>query len=286
MVASKDLPLNSRDSRLYNFKTIIPSEAPEHRHIPASPGNRSKISDTFNAMTTIELLGGLQAYVALLATLRDLETQKNPGEQYSSTVSLSYNTLTLKLDVISESAQDRRSSLLYLQCTFRIAQQNVFFSEIYCQNNEREKELKDLIVHHTPAAGRAWNPVVQANIYKPEVVRYLAIADEIAKEGDSCSQGDNYSPGYFSEIIVADKEIELKQINHWNARSIDHKDDYHLRDLKFFIPLHSNEEKISRHDYAIGKMFIDLSNRSSRNNRHCGDKIREKIELEKLRYLL
>jgi hypothetical protein len=249
-----------------------------------SPSETALKINIFIVMTTIELLGGLTPYSRLLTALCDSLTQRSPGHQYSGTVSLSYDTITVKLGEVPASEADRRSSSGDVQCSFVNRGQLVFFSGLYCQVTEYQKEIEDLILQHTPTTGLPWNPAAQDNVYSAAVVRYLAIADGIAAEGYNCSSGDHYRPGYFSEVVITDNDIELKQINHWNARSLDHKENYHLRNLEFVIPLKLARQKSSRHDYAIGDMTINFSDRSSANNRHCGDKIREKIEAEMLKF--
>jgi hypothetical protein len=235
-------------------------------------------------MTTIELLGGLKPYTALLATLCDFVKQRNPGQQYNGTVSLSYDTITVKLARLLALENDRRSFSGELQCSFEIREQIVFCSGLYCQIKDDQNEIEDLIRLHTPATGRPWNPVAQDVVYSPAVSAYLAIADSIAGEGYMCSSGDHYRPGYFSELVISDNEIELKQINHWNARSLNHKNDYHLRDLVLVIPLTPGQERSAGHDYTIGEMTVNFSDRSSVNNRQCGDKIQDRINSAILKF--
>lgn len=232
---------------------------------------------------TIDLLSGLQDFISLLAKIRDHQISRLGDSEVVQTVSLRYDTVTLKLDIRENQNESNRSLSLYLECTFRINGQKATCMEVYCKSQDLEKELKGFILQHTPAEGYAWNTRTKASRYSQEVLRYLDIADEIAKKGYLCSAGDDYRPGYFSEIIVRDKSIVLRQVNHWNSRSIDHKNDYHMRDLEFLIPLHPTEEKKSSIHYndQIGEMLIHFSDRSSKNNKHCGDAIQEEILGEK-----
>jgi hypothetical protein len=119
------------------------------------------------------------------------------------------------------------------------------------------------------------------------VDRYLTIAESIARCAYHCTSGDDYRPGYFSEIIVTRESITLQQINHMHARSLDHKNSYSLRDLEFFIPVGpSPEDKLPLlSDDHIGTMHIMFSDRSSGSNRTCGDRILEKIAEEKAAFL-
>jgi hypothetical protein len=112
----------------------------------------------------------------------------------------------------------------------------------------------------------------------------LTIADEIAKQAHHFSAGDDYRPGYYSEIALNDNGIVLKQINHWNARSIDHKKDYTLRNLEFYISLTEDKPKLSFQQEYIGKMIVLFSDRSSENKKRCADRILKKINEERLRF--
>ena len=239
-------------------------------------------------MNTIDLLHGLYDYMSLLTLIEGIEMNYRQTEDGSESglrkkVSLSYSFITLKLDISNKQpGQDAYSTQLYLQCTFQIDEQRTLCTEVYCHNKDRENEVKNLILQRTPAAGYPWDTATNRKTYNQETVHYIAIADKIAEKGSSCSSGDNYRPGYFSEIIIEETRIILKQINRWNSRSIDHKNDYHLRDLEFFIPLSADtKEKSNNLDFQIGQMRIRFFDHSSENNRHCGNAIMEKIMEEK-----
>jgi hypothetical protein len=120
-----------------------------------------------------------------------------------------------------------------------------------------------------------------------EVNAYLTMAESIATPAYLCAAGDDYRPGYFSEISLDANGITLEQINHMNSRSLNHKTDYSLRNLEFFIPLDDSPEQNKRPGIDteyIGKMRVDFSDRSSENNRKCGDKIMEKLEEERAKF--
>jgi hypothetical protein len=238
-------------------------------------------------MNTIDLLNGLQDYVSLLAKIkaRELANQNPQGigdTTYLGSVSLSYDFITLKLDKGKKLPGGARYLLSRnLEFTFKTDLQAVSFVDLYCLQKDRRPELQNFILSNAP---NTWTPAKNKNFYNQEITRYVMTADEIAKGGYLCSSGDNYRPGYFSEILLEENNIILRQINRWNSKSIDHRDDYHLRDLEFFIPLKAMEEKPSIHDYQIGRMFINLSDGSSKNNKMCGDRIREKIVAEKEKF--
>jgi len=234
-------------------------------------------------MDTINLLHGLHSYLFLLKAIESMEltdrqASKDSADAFVKTISLSYDTITLKLDTGAAREDGNFSPSLYLECTFRIDQGNVTFEEVYCRNTDRMDEIKKFIIAQAPDDGYPWNPNTKEDTYSGEILNYLTIADEIAKQGYSCCSGDNYRPGYFSKIIVEERRIVLEQINHLNAKSLDHRNDYNMRNLEFFIPFHPTEEKPSSfHGHHIGQMLINFSDGSSRNNKHCGTLIKEKI---------
>jgi hypothetical protein len=239
--------------------------------------------------SAIELLNGLQEYLSLLAAIRDngiknLQTSGYPPMEFRNTVSLSYSFIKIRLD---HADQGRRASTLYLECTFQVEGAKVSITEIYCSDKTREQPIRDLIQLRSPFT---WSSDPKHNTYNEETLGYLAIADEIAEQGYLCTSGDNYFPGFFSEITIEDSGITLKQINRMNSKSLDHRNDYSMRDLEFFIPLNLNggnpfeaESRIrTGNDYSIGKMLVNFSDRSSENKKACGNRIREKI-LEKMK---
>lgn len=230
--------------------------------------------------SAVELVNALHKYRSLLIKIQDdeLKTEATSGNQsikFLRSVSLSYSFLKLKLDVLSQSVErTRQTSASYMQCTLRIDKEAVLFEELYCMDKEREFYLRDFIQQQRP---KTWDASMSENIYGAETLRYLEIADEIAKEGYLCASGDNYNPGFFSKIVINDDGIILEQVNRMNAKSIDHKQDYHMRDLEFFIPLSNQREHLSFQNYKIGKMLITFEDHSSKNNKFCGDRILEKI---------
>ncbi len=114
-----------------------------------------------------------------------------------------------------------------------------------------------------------------------ETINYLSIADRISAHAVNMYTGDNYWPGNYSKVKLTSNRIVLEQVNHMNSRSLNHKDDYSLRDLKFQIPLQKTVVlKHSYDDIFIGNMLVSFSDRSSQNNSAAGDTIREQIKNE------
>lgn len=113
-----------------------------------------------------------------------------------------------------------------------------------------------------PGLDSSWKEEFPAHI-----IKQLTTADSVASLATNCTVGDSYRPGNFSKIIYADSHIELQQVNYMNAKSLDHKDNYSLRSLVFRISLKST-----------GKMITEFNDRSSENNRHCGERIQAALD--------
>ena len=221
----------------------------------------------------------MQKYFSLLNKIEDAEREYYkespfPGN-FSKSVSLRYNAITLQLKYKNE---EEESNADYCLMTFTIEGQNVSVADITCERIEREGSIRDQVQNDLPTTFPSTTGTDNLN---NETKQYLNIADEIAKQAYLCSSGDDYYPGYFSAIAINDDGIILEQINHWNARSIDHKNNYYLRNLRFYIPNTATESRLSYGEEKIGKMNVYFSDSSSSNNKKCGDKILKKIEEQK-----
>lgn len=150
---------------------------------------------------------------------------------------------------------------------------------VYCVDALLQKTLNNKIeLENWPG----WESPSSIDLpYSNQVLHSMQTADNISAITKNCARGDNYWPGNFSKISVDSDCITLEQINHMNAKSLAHKNDYSLRNLVFTIPLQSNpKHERSRTKYQVGIMTIEFSDRSSKNNRKCGEEII--AELEKL----
>lgn len=230
-------------------------------------------------MNTVALVVALYESFSFLNKVEEKVREHNPQQTYWESVSLTHSTLTLKLHTKSDSVK-RSMSDLYLKASFNIQEGSVVLENLYCEDAAIADELRTYIVAHAPKRFDTTLVKVPA-VFTEEVLTYLRSADEIAKQVQNCSSGDNYYPGYFSEMIIEETQIILKQINRWNARSIDHKKDYHMRDLEFFIPLTADTIEHSFMADSIGRMRIHFSDHSTPNNKSCGDRISEQIKIEK-----
>jgi hypothetical protein len=232
----------------------------------------------------IYIISNLNNYVQLASTLQRqestyLQTDKN-FIALSYSVSSAYNSITIELNQIT---QDDDYGNLYIKILFELEKDLVVLKEVYCVDKARKPFIETLVVADQNANKNQWKPnSLRDDLpYDSTIMRYLSVADNIALRAMNCASGDDYYPGAFSKVMITDKNIILSQINHMNAKSLDHNDNYSLRDLEFFIPVTTLKDDTNRHDYTIGDMLINFSDRSSKNNKTCGDAILEQIRLEK-----
>lgn len=191
-------------------------------------------------MKTIDILQNLKPYVEFLEQLKKEETSTlqngNAFEYLEKSIRCQYSFITLELYCVTKSADsgefDRR---LLCQIKFEIVQDKIEFKEVYHQK-PRQDALRLAIVDNKKISGIPWQKEVSDKSFCKEYLEYLAAADEIASISANCASGDNYYPGFYSEIKIGEKGIELNQINHMNSKSLDHKQNYSLRDLQIFIP--------------------------------------------------
>jgi len=149
--------------------------------------------------------------------------------------------------------------------SFEVSADIVTIYELHCPDKTIEAETKSKL-------GSVTWPGLESTtstrlLLADNVIKNIQAADSIAKVAVNCTVGDNYRPGSFSKVIYANDRIELQQINYMNAKSLAHKNDYSLRSLVFRIPLDGNK-----------KMITEFSDRSSENNRQCGDNIQAALD--------
>jgi hypothetical protein len=243
-------------------------------------------------MNAIDILNNLKPYQELLKEvyaheLSYFQEQGSPVKMIKG-VSIAYQSITLDLSIAYPS-QSRTNGVplkLYCRISFELADPGSLLNELYCEDESRIPLLNDLIHKNKLIGKEVWPTEGQSDLYYNEKVsRYLAMADAIAKRAENCAAGDRYQPGYFSNIFVNDERVVLSQVNHMNAKSLDHKKDYSLRKLKFTIPLTINQSDVPPFDYQIGEMLIEFSDRSSERNLFCGDAILEQVEKERNNFI-
>ena len=180
----------------------------------------------------------------------------------------------------------KQEELLYAQVIFEISQDEAVLQKVYVSDRSREQQLEASIRNNKALKDFCWT-VAGAHAIQNELVvaRCLAAADAIARRGVNCAHGDDYRPGCYSSVLVSDTEIILSQINHMNAKSLKHKNDYCLRNLVFTIPLIEQPIRVKLSDLQLGPMRISFSDSSSANNLRCGEAIMEQIKLEQAAYL-
>jgi hypothetical protein len=228
-------------------------------------------------MDSITLVNKLHEYFLLLSALELNEHTHFKGKDESvsveKSVSLRYTTITADLSFEGEAFSKN------ITLKFAIDDQTISLNDLYCEHAERQDIVRAFVLEHAPAGSLTDNR--SPHFRNEETQHYLTIADEIAKQAHHFSAGDDYRPGYYSEIALNDNGIVLKQINHWNARSIDHKKDYTLRNLEFYISLTEDKPKLSFQQEYIGKMIVLFSDSSSEHNKKSGNRILEKIKEER-----
>jgi hypothetical protein len=188
-------------------------------------------------------------------------------------------------------------SLSYTRNRFNVRKGNDLLLQFALEGETSEIEIIDIFYqdkHEVDLVKEHFVPLVTGSLvtganvipHTSEMNRYLAVAESIAGCTYLCAAGDDYRPGYFSEITVDNEGVTLRQINHMNAKSLDHRNDYSLRDLEFFIPFNevTDQSRLKFGEETIGKMRVSFSDRSSDNNRKCGDRVEEKIAEERLQF--
>ena len=229
-------------------------------------------------MKTIDILRNLFPFIQEARLLKQQETELHKEAVYTYAVSLSYDTIALKIIRLNMHAEQKE---IHLHVSFTINQKKISVKEIYHTDQTAVQGLTaalrmDARLHegyfHESSAPFHWPP--------EEAKHLLKLADSIAEKALHQSSGDDYRPGYFSTIEISETQITLSQVNHMNSRSLNHKDNYSLRDLTFVIPLDDNPvlNKGMHDSYLIGNMLVQFSDRSSANNRTAGEAIQKKIE--------
>ncbi len=219
----------------------------------------------------------------MLDEIYQKENKEDPNFVWKKSLSSQYSFITLEVRVTPIDDLDGYGELV-VQATFEIGNTKVMLKEVYSEEKSKKEALEQLIKLNKAVHDAHWHTEPNNTWYCDEkVTAYINMADEIAQEAVNCNSGDNYRPGSFSEIKVEDALVELSQVNLHNAKSSDHKDDYHMRKLYFYIPLTKEKTIKETYDmnYQIGEMYIAFSDHSSPKNKECGKKIVEQILQQK-----
>lgn len=83
------------------------------------------------------------------------------------------------------------------------------------------------------------------------------------------------------KLILTPQAVKVEYSNHRNSKSINHKDNYHMLDVNFWIA--PKIDKTSFQDVVLNQaMKVQLYDGSSKNNQECGHQMERKIkELQK-----
>lgn len=177
----------------------------------------------------------------------------------------------------------RRDYSIFLRVEYQVQQKEMKIYNFYCAEKKLEKRMKKKCqILEKPFD---WNDVSNSYFkFSKEIENYLEIADRIAAKGNDISA----RPSDFGRIILRSDYIKLSQNNHWNSRSLDHKDSYFMRDLSFKIKFadpskeHPKKDKniIAIGQYFIGFMEINFNDGSAKSQQGTGDEILAQLKKE------
>ncbi len=233
-------------------------------------------------MKAIDIFKNFAVYNNILQDIQQQELpelrKKKGFVKLSKSVSNQYTFLYLELRTVIKNEKNEIDNELYCKITFELKESKMELTEVYCQENSRKTAMEKIIDHNLRANNNKWIIEHTDKIFiDKNVTNYLLVSDSIAEQAYNCASGDDYWPGYYNKVLMDDERIELSQVNRMNSRSLDHKDDYSMRDLVFTIPLNGLTKVTYLYDYEIGDMKINFYDGSSKNNKTCGEKIIKKI---------
>jgi hypothetical protein len=236
-------------------------------------------------MHTADILNNLLPYLQELQSIQRTKASAMPESIFTYSLSISYDQIQLQL---FRNEADHTRQNLHLQLLFEINRSRIMFKEIYCDDPTPVDTLVAVIKANTDLHGASFPKETASapiNWLDVDTRNFLSIADSIAALALNQHTGDNYRPGFYNNIEITETAIILSQVNHMNSRSLNHKQDYSLRDLMFTIPI--DNKSIPQHqartldgEYSIGTMHVSFSDRSSANNREAGNAIQIMLEKE------
>lgn len=235
-------------------------------------------SSNAQSITSLNLLNNITSHWEFLEQLRD-DLSESTNTKYTARLEQSYTFIILEL------RNEEDQSFLEIKYRFKSEKELTLYS-FYCDNKEiaheielRAKQLLTSFKWSNKASKEVDNSII-TNEFKltKEQIHYLEIADRIAMVGN-----DIYTyPSFYNSFILTDHFIKLVHINDRNSRSIDHKDNYFLRDLYFFIPLNDNTIKKDTYidSYFIGAMEVLFQDNSTKPQKATGNQIILQIKEE------
>ncbi|HTF18518.1 MAG TPA: hypothetical protein VK658_10620 [Chryseolinea sp.] len=221
--------------------------------------------------STLDIVEYLYVQHERFAPVRKQLASANTG--FSWSLSLQYSFLTYTLSVPDN--DDQR--LIPYYHWKRNMDDSANSAEMSSPDESLLSQTRELI-HPVSYKEHRSIPMTLEGVFSEEIMNSIKYADVIAGQAYLCTKGDHYAPGFFSAIVLSEKGIHLEQVNHFNARSIAHKNDYNLRELKFFVPTGPDGGRMTLGSEKMGNMLVEFNDRSSANNRECGRLIRAKID--------
>ncbi|HEY5823251.1 MAG TPA: hypothetical protein VIT44_02730, partial [Cyclobacteriaceae bacterium] len=147
-------------------------------------------------MTAASILSNLKLYQKLLYEIRQYALSKTSNREelikLTSKIKIEYDFITL--DLLKEDLGSTKSSL-YCRVVFEIQNSAAILDEVFAENKSDIPGVEKLIRNHQSTHNYTWlkNPS-DSKLYNEEILRYLAIADSIAKQTLNCAHGDDYRP--------------------------------------------------------------------------------------------
>jgi hypothetical protein len=228
------------------------------------------LSLTSKAQTsTRDLLNNLSPFWEFLVAQ---EKAIEASQKLELTAELEYSAPYIRL------ALNDTSGKLFYRVHYQVeSSQDLTKSSFYCADLKLSDELApvtdDLIKFFF------WDSLPKNNftLSTPQI-DYLNMADRIATADDH--------HGVRQTILLTDEQIHIIRSNHWNARSLDHKDSYFMTDLEFIIPLNkaSTDTLSLLGSTRIGDMTVVFYDGSAASQKAYGEQIEEKIAYEKKNY--
>lgn len=216
-------------------------------------------------MHALDILRLLATYQSMILSASDeLGIKSEPG---NIEISSAYSFITLDI-------YGGERNIVCRVC-FELDKGGAKLAELYCEDKSLTEQLRTKLSQKKFPGFEDRN--VEALAWSDKIRSSVEQADSIAALSVDCTTGDSYRPGNFSKITIYHDRIELQQINMMNAKSLAHKTNYSLRSLEFFVPL-SKELRAGYAQQKLGDMVVEFSDRSSENNRRCGDRISEALE--------
>jgi hypothetical protein len=220
--------------------------------------------------STLDILEYLYLQQERFATI--IEKLLAMDSRFAWSIALQHSFLTYEVSVLE--TRDQRFARYYYWK--RDMSDGTEPASTYCTDEEQLLQTREQFHPVSYEYFRSVNTSLH-ELFSQEVMNSVKTAEAIAQPAYGCMSGDDYAPGVFSKVALSEKGIHLEQINHYNARSLAHKENYSLRNLKFFVPTGADEVRTTYGSEKIGNMLVEFDDRSSANNRECGRLINAKI---------